>query len=157
MCMKFRTFSKKGWVSYPNYFRYYCFRKRLLLKRLEGLPSEHLPQYSEFFATTSIAIIWKTVCFFRTFYCISEMCMEFRTFWKKGCVSYPNYLRNYCFRKILLLKRLEGLPSEHHSVINLLTGFKHRWKMQRITNIVFSNEFSVNGVSKSLLYSDLKS
>ena len=30
--------------------------------------------------------------------------------------------------KRLLLKRLEGLASEHHSVINVLTGSKHRWK-----------------------------
>ena len=45
---------------------------------------------------------------------------------------------------MLLLKRLEGLSSEHHSVINVLTGSKHRWKMQGITIIVFSHEFQVN-------------
>ena len=31
-------------------------------------------------------------------------------------------------KKRLLLKRLEGFASEHHSVINVLTGSKHRWK-----------------------------
>ena len=45
---------------------------------------------------------------------------------------------------MLLLKLLEGLSSEHHSVINVLTGSKHRWKMQGITIIVFSHEFQVN-------------
>ena len=62
------------------------------------------------------------------FFSISEMCMKFRTFWKKRWVSYPNYFRNYCFWKRLLLKRLEGLASEYHWVINVLMGSKHRWK-----------------------------
>ena len=85
------------------------------------------------------------------------MCIKFRPFWKKEWVSYPNHFRNYCFRKRLLLERLEGPPPEHHSVINLLTGSKRRWKMQGRTIILFSHEFQVNGVGKSLLYSDLKS
>ena len=58
---------------------------------------------------------------------------------------------------MFLLKHLEGLASEHHSVINVLTGSKHRWKQQRITNILFSHEFMVNCVWKRLLYSDHKS
>ena len=58
---------------------------------------------------------------------------------------------------MLQLKRLEGLPSEHHSVINVLTGSKHRWKWQRTTIILFSHEFQVNWVGKSLIYSVLKS
>ena len=41
----------------------------------------------------------------------------------------------------MLLKRLEGLSSEHHSVINVLTGSKHRWKKQRTAIILFSHEF----------------
>ena len=41
MCMKFRIFSKKWWVSEPNYFRYYCFQERLLIKRLKGLAWEN--------------------------------------------------------------------------------------------------------------------
>ena len=119
---------------------------------------------------TSIpAAICKTFCnnfklycikngrFFLIFYCISEMCMRFRTFWKKRWVSYPNYFRNYCFRKRLLLKRLRGLGSEHHSVINVLTGSKHCWKMQGTTIILFSHEFQVNWVVKILLYFYLKS
>ena len=85
------------------------------------------------------------------------MCMNFRTLLRKGWVSFPNYFRNYCFRKRLLLKRLKGLASEHHSVINELTGSKHRWKMQGTTNTPFPHKFHVNRVGKSLLYSDLKS
>ena len=38
----------------------------------------------------------------------SEICMEFRTFWKKRRVSYPNYYRNHCIRRRCLLKRLKG-------------------------------------------------
>ena len=63
--------------------------------------------------------------FFPIFDCIFEMWMKFRTFWKKGRVPYPNYYRNYCIRKTCLLKRLKGLASAHHSVINLLTDSKH--------------------------------
>ena len=39
--MKFRTFPKKRRVSWPNYYRSYCIRKRYLLKRLKGLASAH--------------------------------------------------------------------------------------------------------------------
>ena len=80
-----------------------------------------------------------------------------RHFREKGWVSFPTYFRNYCFRKRLLLKRLEGLASEHHSVINLLTGSKYRWKMRGTTIIHFSHEFQVNWVRKRFLFSDLKS
>ena len=53
------------------------------------------------------------------------MFMKFRTFWKKRRVSYPNYYRNYCIRKRCLLKRLKGLASAHHSLINVLRDSKH--------------------------------
>ena len=43
-----------------------------------------MQQYAEFTATISNAIISKTKDFFLTFYCISEMCMKFRAFSKKG-------------------------------------------------------------------------
>ena len=85
------------------------------------------------------------------------MRMKFKTFGKKGWVSLPNYFRKYYFRKRLLLKRLESLPSEDHSVINVLTGSKHRWKMQGTTIIFFPHELQVNWVGKRLLYSDQKS
>ena len=64
-----------------------------------------LPQYAEFSATNSKAIISKTEDSFLIFYCISEIFTKFTTFWKKGWVSSPNYFRNYCFGKRLLLKR----------------------------------------------------
>ena len=41
MCMKFTKFWKKRRVSYPNYYRNYCIRKRCLLKFLKGLASAH--------------------------------------------------------------------------------------------------------------------
>ena len=77
----------------------------------------------------------KTEDFFWIFYCISEMCMKFRTFWRKGWVSQPNYFRNYCFGKRLLLKRLECLSSEHPSVVNVLTGSKsaQRYKVSLLS------------------------
>ena len=59
--------------------------------------------------------------------------------------------------KKLLLKRLEGLASEHHSVINVLSGSKHRWSQQGTTIILFPHEFLINWVGKTLLYSDHKS
>ena len=83
------------------------------------------------------------------------MCVKFRTFWKKWWEFYPNYCRNYCFGKRLLLKGLDGLVSGHHSVINVLTGSKHRWKYQGTTIILFTHEFQVNWVGKSLIFSDL--
>ena len=57
---------------------------------------------------------------------------------KKGWVSQPKYFGNYFFLKRLLLKPLESLAAEHHSVINVLTGSKHRWKLQGNTIILSS-------------------
>ena len=85
------------------------------------------------------------------------MCMKFGKFWKKGWVSKRNYFRIYSFGNRLLPKRLEGLASEHHAVINVLTGSKHRWKLQGTTIIVFPREFQVNWVGKKLPYCDPKS
>ena len=42
-----------------------------------------LSQYTDFHATSSDAIIFKTKDFFRIFYCISEIYMKWRTFSKK--------------------------------------------------------------------------
>ena len=78
-----------------------------------------------FLTTTSKALISKSNGFFSIFDCIFEMCMKFRTFWKKRRVSYPNYYRNYCIRKRCLLKCLKGLASADHSVINMLTDSEH--------------------------------
>ena len=39
------------------------------------------------------------------------------------------------------MERLEDLASEHHSVINVLTGSKHRWKWEGTIIILFSHEF----------------
>ena len=41
MWLKFGTFWGKRTVSYPNYYRNYCIRKRCLLMRLKGLTSAH--------------------------------------------------------------------------------------------------------------------
>ena len=79
----------------------------------------------------------KGMAFFWIFYCISEMCMKFRTFWKKRRVSCPNYYRNCCIRKRSLLKRLKGLSSAHHLVINVLTGSKHWWSQHGTTIFLF--------------------
>ena len=46
-----------------------------------------MPQYAEFSATNSNAFISKSENFFWIFYSISEMCIKFRTFGKKGWVS----------------------------------------------------------------------
>ena len=72
--------------------------------------------------------------------CISEMCMKFRTFWKERRVSYPNCYWNYCIRKRCLLKRLKGLSSAHHSVINVLTGSKHCWSQHGTTTFLLFYE-----------------
>ena len=50
-----------------------------------------------------------------------------------------------------LVKRLEGLASEYHSGMNVLTSSKHCWNMHGIPIILFSREIEVNWVGKSLL------
>ena len=87
---------------------------------------------------------------FQIFYCISEICIKFRTFWKKRGVSSHNYCRNYCILNRFLLKRLKGLPSEHHSLINVLTGSKHCGNKHGIPIFQFFHEFEINWVGKTL-------
>ena len=54
------------------------------------------------------------------------MSMKFRTFPKKKD-EYPSVIISKIidFERMWLLKHLKFLTSEHHSVINVLTGFKH--------------------------------
>ena len=47
-------------------------------------------------------------------------------------------------RKSWLLKRLNGLASEHHSVSNVLTGSRHCSNQHDTTIIVFFHDFEVN-------------
>ena len=88
--------------------------------------------------------------FFKIFYCISEICMKFRTFRKKRRVSSRNFYRIFCIGKRCLLKRLKGLGSEHHSLINVLTGSKHCWTQHGTTIFLFFYEFKINWYGKCL-------
>ena len=49
-----------------------------------------------------------------------------------------------------LLKRLKGLASEDHAVINVLTGSKHCWNQHGTTIILFFHAFGIYWVGKSL-------
>ena len=69
---------------------------------------------------------------------------------KKRTISLPNYYGSYIIRKRCLLKRLKGLASAHHSVINVLTGSKHCWRKNGITIFLFFHEFEINWVGKCL-------
>ena len=53
------------------------------------------PQYGEFTATVSNAIISQTKDFFWIFYCISEMCMKLKHFQKK--YEYPSLIISKIF------------------------------------------------------------
>ena len=55
------------------------------------------------------------------------------------------------------LKRLKGLGSEHHSLMNVLTGSKHCWNQHGTTITLFSRQFEVNCVRKSHIQFDMKS
>ena len=114
-------------------------------------------QYADFLTTTSNAFILKRKDFLTTSVRISEMSTKFRTFPKKRRVSWPNYYRNYCIVKRYLLKRLKGLASAHHSVINGLTVSKHCWSQYGTTIFLFFHEFGINWAGKSLPQSYLKS
>ena len=86
-------------------------------------------------------------CFWN-FYCISQMCRKCTTFWKKRWVSYPHYFRNLWIRMRGLLKCLNGLASEHHSVINVLMGSKHCSNHNGTTINLLSLLLELNWVGK---------
>ena len=85
------------------------------------------------------------------------MCMKFTTFCKTRKVSQFNYCRYYCIRKRCLVKRLKGLASADHSVINVLMGSKHCWSHHGTTISPFFHNFEINWIGKSLPQSHLKS
>ena len=107
-------------------------------------------QYADFLTTTWNDFISRRKAFLWNFYCISEMCIKFRKFWKKRRVSYPTYYRSSCFRKRCLLKRLKGVVSEEHSLINVLTSSKHCWSQHGTTIFLFFHEFVINWVANCL-------
>ena len=78
-----------------------------------------------------------------------EYAWNLEPFQKKTWVSQPNYFRNYLCRKTWLLKRLKGLASEHHSLMNVLTSSKHCGNQRGTTITLFSRQFEVNSVGKS--------
>ena len=55
-----------------------------------------------------------------------------------------------CIRKTYLLKRLKGLDSEHHSLINVLMGSKHCRSQHGTTTFLFFHELEINWVGNSL-------
>ena len=85
------------------------------------------------------------------------MCMKFRAIPEKH--EYPSLIIYEIIdaEKTWLLKRLKCLASEHHSLINVLTGSKHCWNQHGTTITLFSRQFEVNWALKSHLQSDMKS
>ena len=70
------------------------------------------------------------VDFLLHFWNVDENLQHFK---KKYEYPSPNYFRNYGLLKRWLLKRLKGLASEDHAVINVLTGSKHCWNQHGTT------------------------
>ena len=115
--------------------------------KYSGTNMQSLPQQIQ----TPLSQKQKT--FFWIFYCISEMCMKFGSFSKKRWVCWPNYFWNYWCWKTWLLTHLKGLAWEHHSLMNVITDFKHCWNQHGTTTTLFSRQFEINWVEKSLFYS----
>ena len=69
---------------------------------------------------------------------------------KKRRVPEPNFYRYYWVRKRCLLKRLKGLASAHHSVINVLTDSKDCRSQHGTTIFLFFHEFEIIWVAKCL-------
>ena len=87
------------------------------------------------------------------------MCMKLGTFWEKK-EEYPTltYYWNYCIRKTCLLKRLKGLDSAHHSLINVLTSFETLLRLARLLALfLFFHEFEdkLSGKKSALVTSEI--
>ena len=67
----------------------------------------------------------KQKTFSEFFLAFLKCALNLQRFWKKD--DYPSLVisRIIAFRKRWLPKRLKVLASEHHSIINVLTGSKH--------------------------------
>ena len=119
--------------------------------KYSGSNIQNLPQQFQ----TPLSQKQKTFSWF--FIAFLKCAWNLEHFLKKTWVSSPNYFRNYLCRKMWLLKRLEGLASEHHSLMNVLTGSKHCWNQHGNTITLFSHQFEINWVGKSHFQSDMKS
>ena len=91
----------------------------------------------------------KQKTFSRFFIAFLKCALNLEHFYKKIWVSRPNYFRNYWFLKTWGLKRLRALASEHHLVMNVLTGSKQSWNEHGTPLILFPRQFEVNWVGKS--------
>ena len=143
MCMKFRTFWKKRRVSYPNYYRNYCIRKRCLLKRLKGLSSAH---HSVINVLTGSKHCWSlhgTTIFLFLLKRLIGLASAHHSVINVLTGSKHCWSQHGTTIFLFLLKRLKGLSSAHHSVINLLTGSKHCWSLHGATILLFFHEFEI--------------
>ena len=210
MCIKFRAFSNKRWVSQPKYFRSYWCWKTWLLKRLKGLASDqnsimngltgskicsnqHGYHYYSLFPSIrgklsckKSALVWHEILrmfvntlttadkyyrskiqnlqqqfqnplpqkqntIFGFFIPFLKCAWSLEHFQNKDEYPRPNYFRSYWSWKTSLLTRLKGLASDHHSVMNVLTGSKHCENQHGTVISLFFREFEVNWVGKCLL------
>ena len=119
--------------------------------KCSGSNMQNLPQQFE----TPLSQKQKSFSWFRIAFL--ECAWNLKHFQKKRWGSYPSYFRNWWSSKTWLLKRLKGLPSEHHPLINVLTGSKDCLNQHGPTITLFSRKFEVNWVGKSYLQSDMKS
>ena len=116
-----------------------------------GSNMQNLPQQFE----TPLSQKQQTFSWF--FIAFLECAWNLEHFPKKRRGSLPNYFRNYRCWNTWLLKRLKGLASEHHSLMNVLTASKHCWNKHGTPITLFCRQFEVNWVGKSHLQSDMKS
>ena len=107
-------------------------------------------QYAEFPTTISNAVISETKSFFWIFYCVSEIYIKFRKFWKKRWAFHLKYSRNNWLQTKGLLKCLKCLTSEHVSVNDVLAGSKHCWNQHGTTITECFNKSGKKWVGKSL-------
>ena len=76
------------------------------------------------------------------------MFMKVRTFWEKKEFTGLIITEIIASERDVYLKRLKGLASAHHSVINVLKGSKHCWNQHGTTIFLFFHEFDINWVWK---------
>ena len=149
--------SIRGKLSYKKSPSVWCDILRLFVNALtaddqySGSNIQNLPQQVQ----TPLSQKQKTLSWF--FIAFLKCAWNLEHFQKKRWISSPHYFRNYWCWKTWLLKRLKGLASEHHSLMNVLTGSKHCWNQHGTTITLFCRQFGVNWVLKSHLQSDVKS
>ena len=98
---------------------------RIVFYHVDGLSHVFPSKLREIAASSSNSIIFKTINYFPTFYCIFQIYIKYDAFWKKDHLHSLTISKVFDSKELWLLECLKVRFTEHPSTGNVFTGCKH--------------------------------